>query len=119
MSELAAILPPLSAEDDDWVQHKIRSAKRSARSELSVTKGEWQKHQYAKSDVLSIEGLRDDVPRIHVSDLTPEYFATEFEGPRQPVVITGATDKWPAQQQWTPQALLKQYGDHKFKVALH
>lgn len=50
-----------------YVQHKIRSAKRSAHSELSVSRGEWQKHGYAKSDILSIEGLQDTVPRIHVS----------------------------------------------------
>lgn len=51
-----------------------------------------------------------------LQDLTPEYFAKEYEAPRKPVVITGATDKWPAQQQWTPKALLEQYKDHKFKV---
>lgn len=50
-----------------YCQHKIRSAKRSARSELSVTRGEWAKHGYAKSDILSTEGIKDEVPRIHVS----------------------------------------------------
>jgi hypothetical protein len=50
-----------------YCQHKIRSAKRSARSELSVTRGEWSKHGYAASDVLSTEGLIDEVPRIHAS----------------------------------------------------
>lgn len=49
-------------------------------------------------------------------DLSPEYFAKAYEASRVPVVITGALDKWPAQQQWTPQALLEQFKDHKFKV---
>lgn len=53
-----------------------------------------------------------------LQDLTPEYFAREFETPRKPVVITGALDKWAAQQQWTPAALLQQFKDHKFKVWL-
>lgn len=33
-----------------------------------------------------------------------------------PVVITGLTDTWPAQQQWTPKRLLEQYREHRFKV---
>lgn len=49
------------------MQHKIRSAKRAARSELSVSRGEWQRQQYAQSDILSLEGLQDSVPRIHIS----------------------------------------------------
>jgi len=50
-----------------YVQHKIRSAKRAARSELSVTRGEWAKNGYAQSDILSTEDLVDDVPRVHAS----------------------------------------------------
>jgi hypothetical protein len=53
---------------------------------------------------------------LHLQDLTPERFVELFEAPRQPVVITGLTDTWPAVQQWTPQALLQQFRDHKFKV---
>jgi hypothetical protein len=51
-----------------------------------------------------------------MQDLSPERFVELFEAPRQPVVITGLTDAWPAVQQWTPQALLQQFRDHKFKV---
>lgn len=50
-----------------YCQHKIRSAKRAARSELSVTRGEWAKHSYAQSDILSTEHIKDEVPRVHVS----------------------------------------------------
>ncbi len=38
-------------------------------SELSVSKGEWSRRGYASSkpDVLSLEGLEDNVPRVHIS----------------------------------------------------
>ncbi len=49
------------------VGSKIRAAKRAARSELSVSKGEWRKHGYADSDVLSLEGVVDNVQRVHIS----------------------------------------------------
>jgi hypothetical protein len=50
------------------VQHKIRSAKRAARSELSVSRGEWRRRGYADGNgVLSVEGLTDGVPRVHIS----------------------------------------------------
>lgn len=50
-----------------YIMHKVRSAKRAARSELSVSRGEWRKHSYAESNVLSLEGLEDSVPRVHAS----------------------------------------------------
>lgn len=48
--------------------------------------------------------------------LTLEQFVERFERPRIPVVITGLTDAWPAQQAWTPTALRARYGEHRFKV---
>jgi hypothetical protein len=54
-----------------FVQHKIRSAKRAARSELSVSRGEWSKGGYAASDILSTAGITDDVERIHASVRCP------------------------------------------------
>lgn len=110
------LLQPLDPEEDDYCQHKIRSAKRAARSELSVTRGEWAKHGYAASDILSTDGITDAVSRVHVSDLTLEQFVSQYEAPRVPVVLTGLTDAWPAQQEWTPRRLLEQYKEHRFKV---
>lgn len=49
-------------------------------------------------------------------DLTPEEFAARYEVPRAPVVITGLTDGWAAQREWTPQRLLAAFRDHRFKV---
>jgi hypothetical protein len=45
----------------------VRAAKRAARSELSVSKGEWRKHGYAESDLLSTAGIVDQVERVHCS----------------------------------------------------
>jgi hypothetical protein len=60
---------------DSYCQHKIRSAKRAARSELSVTGGEWSKHKYAASDILDTTGIQDTVSRIHA------LVSTRTEGP--------------------------------------
>ncbi|KAK9861811.1 hypothetical protein WJX84_003667 [Apatococcus fuscideae] len=94
----------------------IRAAKRAARSELSVSRGEWRKHGWADTDVLSIEGVHDNVRRFHASELSRAQFVELFERPRMPTVITGLIEDWPAQERWTEQALLQRFGDHRFKV---
>ncbi len=50
-----------------YILHKVRAAKRAARSELSVSRGEWSRLGHAASTLLSTEGLVDEVPRVHVS----------------------------------------------------
>ncbi len=54
-------------EEDEEYEHKVRAAKRAARSELSVSKGEWRKHSYLESDLLSTVGVVDQVERVHCS----------------------------------------------------
>ena len=49
----------------------MRAAKRAARSELSVSKGEWQRNGYAQSDLLSTAGVVDQVERVHCSVRRP------------------------------------------------
>ena len=60
-------------------------------------------------------------PHVHAlgraQDLTPEAFVEQFERPRLPVVINGLLGAWGAQEAWTPEALLRRFGEHKFKVA--
>lgn len=51
-------------------------------------------------------------------DLTPAQFLDQFERPRRPVIITGATDGWGAHRNWLPEVLAIKYRDHKFKVGL-
>lgn len=54
-------------DEDEEYERKVRAAKRAARSELSVSKGEWRKHGYAESDLLSTAGIVDQVERVHCS----------------------------------------------------
>ena len=103
---------------EDWrererVEKKIRAAKRAARSELSVTKGEWRKHGYAESGVLDIAGIEDALPRIDCRQMTREEFVERFESPCKPCVITGASDDWPATEHWQIEQLLEKYGSHR------
>lgn len=120
----------------EYCERKIRAAKRAARSELSVSKGDWcvlvgctclnthmshthrRRHGYAHTAVCSTEGIHDTVPRIHIHNLTAEQFVQRFERPRLPTVITGACDNWPAVQTWTLEQLIARFGDHKFKVCV-
>jgi len=96
---------------------KIRKAKRSARSELSVSKGEWTRHGFAKRGIVSALGnVLDTVPRVHCSELSVEQFVERYEQPRVPVVLTGLTERWPAAREWTPERLLSRFQQHSFKV---
>ncbi|GAB4820044.1 hypothetical protein N2152v2_007090 [Parachlorella kessleri] len=98
-------------------EKKVRAAKRAARSELSVSRGEWTRHSFAQDpSLLSTKGLVDTLPRVHARDLSLAEFVEGFERPRRPVIIRGLCDGWPAAQQWTPERLLKRFGDHKFKI---
>lgn len=99
-------------EEAERVEKKIRAAKRAARSELSVSKGEWRKHGYAESPLLVIpEGLEDGLPRVDAREVTFEEFADRFERPGRPCVITGLTDDWPATHRWKLEELEKNYGN--------
>ena len=59
----------------------MRAAKRAARSELSVSKGDWQRNGYARSDLLSTAGVVDQVERVHCSVWRPrrqrDFYAAE------------------------------------------
>lgn len=95
----------------------MRAAKRAARSELSVSGGEWRKRRHAESTVLSTEGVRDSLERVHGPDLTVREFEERYERPKKPVVITGLSDAWRATTEWTEEKMLQRYGDHRFKVS--
>lgn len=102
-------------DPDEWLR-RVRAAKRAARSELSVSGGDWKRRRHANSDVLSTTGVTDSLERVHWKDLSAEQFAEKYESKKQPVVITGVCDDWPACAAWTEERLLAKYGDHKFKV---
>lgn len=53
---------------------------------------------------------------MHPQDLSTQEFVERFERPRLPVVITGLCDDWNGRERWNEENLLRQYGEHKFKV---
>ena len=100
-------------------QRRIRAAKRAARSELSVSRGDWTRQRYHEGklnllpatssdkgksrssfeqDPTSLDGVVDDVPRLDLSTLSSSpSFASLFEAPRIPCVLTrSAIASWPA-----------------------
>lgn len=98
-------------------ERKLRRAKRAARSELSLSRGEWRKHGYAaRPDLLQTAGLVDTLPRVDARSLTRERFAEEWERPRRPCMLTGLCDGWRAQHEWTPDRLLQRLGHCRLKV---
>ncbi|KAJ1565229.1 jumonji domain-containing protein 6, partial [Nowakowskiella sp. JEL0078] len=110
----------------------IKCTKRSARSEIGI-RG-WISLNYRFSnpafsftpDPESVSHIAhhtfwpssdaDTVPRIDYAKTTTTEFIKAFEQPAIPVVITGATDSWPAHANWKPSNLLEKYPSEKFKV---
>ncbi|GAB6022363.1 jumonji domain-containing protein 6 [Chamberlinius hualienensis] len=109
---------PSDREVDDISEHRairsIREAQIKARPELSE-EYEWRELQYANHFDLSLESVKDNVPRIHVEDVSTQEFVERFERPYKPVVIEGAQDSWRAKEKWTTQRLLSKYRNSKFK----
>ncbi|KAI7835432.1 hypothetical protein COHA_010678, partial [Chlorella ohadii] len=113
----AAAPAAASSGRDSSFERKLRRAKRAARSELSVSKGEWRKWGYASAPgLLETAHLTDGLERVDGSTLTLEQFVQRYEAPRRPVMLTGLCGGWRAAQEWTPDRLLERLGDCKFKV---
>lgn len=95
----------------------ICDAKREARSELSVSKGDWQRQGAAHSTELSSQEYNhNQVTRVHARDLSVEQFISQYEAPKVPVIIEGLLDDWPAKQAWEPGELLRRFAETRFKV---
>jgi len=77
-----------------------------------------KRRRHAASDVLSTDGLRDSLERIHCSNVTMEEFAACYELPKRPVIVTGLCDGWQAGKEWTEEGLLRRFEDHRFKVRI-
>ena len=52
-----------------------------------------------------------------MQEVTLEEFVERYERPKVPVVITGLCEGWRACSEWSEEALLQRFGDHKFKVS--
>ena len=77
-----------------------------------------KKRRHAASDVLSTEGLVDNIQRVHCSEISVEEFASKFELSKTPVIIQGLCDAWEARKLWSEEELLRCYSEHRFKVKL-
>ena len=109
------------AEYSRFFEQIVIEAKHEARSELSISRGDWTRQGAAAADLTGtncIESLDQEyiVPRVHASQLTPEQFVTKYEKPKQPVIIEGLLEEWPARSAWLPAELLKRFPDTRFKV---
>ena len=100
-------------------RRKVGAAKAAARGELGADGADagWRRYGYALDPgLLSVEGLRDGVPRVDASELSREEFWRQWEIPRRPVVLTGLGRDWPAHRRWTLSKLAKRAGSLKFKI---
>ena len=113
--------PALSSDEDELERQrrKVRKAKRAVRSELSVSQGDWRRRGYALSNVLSLDGVVDTLPRVDVRTTTREQFVENFERRRRPCILTHAMDGWPAahgERAWTLESIRTRFADVRFKV---
>lgn len=100
----------------------LREVKHEARSELSISKGDWSKRGEASTNVLDTSALGQPpacmhtIPRINIKDITLEQFLNDYEAPKKPVIIQGLLDDWTAHEQWKPEKLLQRMPDAALKV---
>ncbi|KAI8852621.1 hypothetical protein BC829DRAFT_430478 [Chytridium lagenaria] len=94
-------------------ERRLRRVKKDARSELDVN--DWSRFQYSRVNFW-IDPSQDKIPRCNYHTCSTEEFIELYEEPAIPVVITGATDDWPAQTEWLPEKLLEHYHGEKFKI---
>lgn len=100
---------------DKW-RGVMLDAKLKHRTELK-TAAAWHKLGFAKRTLGKTPCDRpvDYIMRIHASDMSRQRFIDEFERPAKPVVISGLTDNWPANKDWTLPNILEKYGECKLK----
>lgn len=100
----------------------LQDVKHEARSELSISKGDWSRRKEASTNVLDTSPLEQPpacmhtIPRIHINSVTLEQFLNDYEAPKKPVIIQGLLDDWPAREQWKPEKLLQRMPDAALKV---
>ncbi|KAI9335951.1 hypothetical protein BDR26DRAFT_775539, partial [Obelidium mucronatum] len=94
-------------------ERRIRRWKRDARSELDSR--DWGKGNFARLN-FCIPDYLDCTERIDIDKVSDKEFIERFERHGIPVVITGATRGWNADDNWSPQRLLDRFYNEKFKV---
>lgn len=58
---------------------------------------------------------KDFLQRINVNSVTKQEFIDNYEKRLRPVILTHATDDWPAKKNWTLDGFLKRYRNERFK----
>ena len=101
-------------------ERRIRAAKKAARPEL-CKKDDWScwtRERYSDLDyyeeIKKVQS-RDGLSRIAYNEVSVDEFRDKWEKAEKPVVITGVTDGWLAQEKWTFARILKKYRNQKFK----
>ncbi|KAK5984042.1 hypothetical protein GCK32_021564, partial [Trichostrongylus colubriformis] len=78
-------------------ERRILAAQMKDRPELE--KIGWDSLNYAKT--FKLPPLEDKMVTVDGKAMPVEEFREKYEKPRIPCMITGLTDKWKAQQNWT------------------
>jgi hypothetical protein len=95
----------------------VRRAKRAAREEISVSRGDWARAGLARRAELLTAAAPDTIPRVDGRALSAAEFAARFEAPRRPVILTGLLEGWPAAAgAWAAPELARRFGRCRFKV---
>jgi len=63
----------------------------------------WEKRQYHTQDVLEqlYQNHHDNIERISYDEVSEEEFAERFERVNKPCIITGVTQDWDVDNNWT------------------
>ncbi len=67
------------------------------------------KHTFKHNLTEWIDRVNDTLPRIPC-DIDPADFHRDYVLPRVPVMLTGCTKGWPAEEKWSLERLLLRYG---------
>jgi len=131
----ATVDPSVPTEDPAWRELLAEPAERFERRIGKAkrliyprrTAEDWRKASFASDTALAaqLEAIPDNGPRIDTREVSREEFVRDWEQPRRPVVIRGATESWAAGAAgdrqgrggaWSLGELLRQYGGERFKV---
>lgn len=112
--------PPPAKFDHRRTSGEVLRCKKAKRTDIKPD--EWDKFGYAlNEEVLTRPIVYDEqtvpIKRVKRSDITPEWFYEHCAKPKQPIIVEGCMDHWPAMQRWSVDALEERFRHVAFKVA--
>ena len=60
--------------------------------------------------------LNSEIPRVPAAELSVEEFNTKYFKQATPIIITGATEDWPALKTWTIPSLMEKVGKNEVLI---